>query len=188
MPASRRLSPGGHAFPAGGESHSGRASHALWFSGPPLHTYRSSSILPVSQSTCTMRLSSTSQVSMEIDTGTCNTLISEDTDMSLLIRPKPKPSALNLRTYTGDPISVLGKFRTYVVYKGQSYAKMKAVLVQGSRTSLLSWDRLRLIKLDWREGHSVGSDAGQAKVRKAILSSVVTRLGRTQVCKASSGH
>ena len=47
VPASRRLSPDGHAFPAGGESHGGLASHARWFSGPPLHSYRSRSVLPL---------------------------------------------------------------------------------------------------------------------------------------------
>ena len=95
---------------------------------------------------------------MEIDTGACNTLIGEDTYRSLLIRPKLKPSALKLRTYTGDLISILGEFRTSVVYKGQSYAKLKVVVVQGSRTNLLGRDWLRLIKPDWKEVHSVGSD------------------------------
>ena len=49
VPTSHRLSPGGHAFPTGGKSHGGLASHALWFPSPPLHTYRSRSILLLQQ-------------------------------------------------------------------------------------------------------------------------------------------
>ena len=96
-------------------------------------------------------------VGMEIDTGSCKTLIGEDTYKSLRIRPKLKPSTRMLRTYTGNVIPVLGEFRTSVSYKGQRYDKLKVVVIQGTRTNLLGRDWLKLIKLDWTEVCAVDS-------------------------------
>ena len=107
---------------------------------------------------CNVRFQRT-QVGMEIDTGSCNTLIGEDTYRSLLIRPKLRPSGIRLRTYTGDNIPVLGEFRTSVSYKNQSHDKLKVVVVQGSRTNLLGRDWLKQIKLDWKEVHAVVNDS-----------------------------
>ncbi|XP_043192222.1 uncharacterized protein K02A2.6-like isoform X1 [Amphibalanus amphitrite] len=106
------------------------------------------------------------QVDMEIDTGSGNTLIGEDTYKSLRIRPRLKPSALRLRTYTGDVISVLGEFRTAVTYKGQKHANLKVVVVQGNRTSLLGRDWLKAVKLDWKEVCAVENVSVAALRRK----------------------
>ena len=94
---------------------------------------------------------------MEIDTGSSNTLIGEDTYSSLQVRPKLKPSSVKLKSYTGDVVPVLGEFRTSVAYKGQRHDRLKVIVIQGSKTNLLGRDWLNLIKLDWKEVHGIGN-------------------------------
>ena len=97
------------------------------------------------------------RVGMEIDTGSSNTLIGEDTYSSLRVRPKLKPSSVKLKSYTGDVVPVLGEFRTSVAYKGERHDRLKVIVIQGSKANLLGRDWLNLIKLDWKEVHGIGN-------------------------------
>ena len=101
-------------------------------------------------------------VSMEIDTGAAVSLISHSTQTALfpkavLTRPK-----LNLRTYTAERISLVGKMSVevkYHTYIGQH----NLYVVEGSGLSLLGRDLLSKIRLDWANiraisGHETNSE------------------------------
>ena len=85
---------------------------------------------------------------MEIDTGAAVTLISEATLRSLLPHlPLSKPT-MRLRTYTAQPISVLGQALVEVKYNDYSGSHVLTV-VKGKGPALLGRDWLSCIRLDW---------------------------------------
>ena len=185
-PKPRRHAAGRGRPPAGGSSNRRRATNAVntsdpedWDSWPDedgdhvqqvaagSDGQQPASVLKVSSPPlrCSVRFQRT-QVGMEIDTGSCNTLIGEDTYKSLQIRPALKPSTIRLKTYTGDLIPVLGQFRTRVTYKGQTHGNLKVVVVQGSRTNLMGRDWLKIVKLDWKEVCAVDNVSVEGLKRK----------------------
>ena len=87
-------------------------------------------------------------VQMEIDTGAAVTLISEVTLKSLLPHLALSEPTLKLRTYTAQPIEVLGQARVKVSYNKYSGTHVLTV-VKGTGPSLLGRDWLSCIKLDW---------------------------------------
>ena len=87
---------------------------------------------------------------MEIDTGAAVSLVSEATYKTLFPGlPLSKP-ALKLRTYTAEPITVLGRLQVRVKYKKYK-GSHDLIVVQGSGPSLLGRDWLSCIQLDWAE-------------------------------------
>ena len=55
-----------------------------------------------------------------------------------------------LTTYTGEPINVLGWAEVNVTYKDQR-ARLPIVVVAGEGQSLLGWNWLGAIRLDWHD-------------------------------------
>uniref|UniRef100_H3ARR4 Uncharacterized protein n=1 Tax=Latimeria chalumnae TaxID=7897 RepID=H3ARR4_LATCH len=87
-------------------------------------------------------------LTMGIDTGASVSVVGETT-YNRLGRPKLKATKTVLRTYTGEPIKVLGEAQMWVSYQGQ--AVMVPLIVLGDGPSLLGRNWLNKIQLSWKE-------------------------------------
>ena len=96
------------------------------------------------------------RVQFDIDTGSAVTLVSERTWKKLNLDVKLRNSKVLLRTYTGDPISVVGEAKVAVSYN-QQLSTLVLYVVKGTGPSLLGHDWLRHIKLDWKTVGQVAS-------------------------------
>ncbi|KAL5500514.1 hypothetical protein EMCRGX_G012092, partial [Ephydatia muelleri] len=92
----------------------------------------------------------------DIDTGSAVTLVSERTWKKWNLDVKLRNSRVLLRTYTGDPISVVGEAKVPVSYN-QQLSTLVLYVVKGTGPSLLGRDWLRHIKLDWKTVGQVAS-------------------------------
>ena len=89
---------------------------------------------------------------MEVDTGASVTVISEATLGSIWPKqpaPPLQPTAVKLRTYTGEAIPVVGRLMVKVQYQGQE-EQLPLVAVAGDGPSLLGRDWLAKLKLEWK--------------------------------------
>ena len=85
----------------------------------------------------------------EIDTGASVTLISEQTYYEHYQDRPLKKSSLKLKTYTEEPLHVLGQITVNVSYNAQQ-GSYTLYVVRGSGPNLLGRDWLKHIRLDWR--------------------------------------
>ncbi len=88
---------------------------------------------------------------MEIDTGATLSVMSEATYMQLwtpAVRPQLRPSTEHLLMYTGESIAVLGQISLCVSYQKQNQ-KLRLLFVAGVGPTLMGWDWLESIKIDW---------------------------------------
>lgn len=92
-------------------------------------------------------------VSMEIDTGVGPSLGSEATFKERWPDRILSPSTVRLRTYSGEPITVLGMVNADVQYKEQK-AQLLLLVVQCEGPSLLGRSWLQCFQLDWQDIHS----------------------------------
>ena len=103
--------------------------------------------------TATVRVNSAALL-MEIDTGASVSVISESTYRSSLWTDRERPPLQNttarLRTYTGEPIAVLGQLEPTVEY-GTQKKRLKLLVVRGDGPSLLGRDWLLELRLHWKE-------------------------------------
>ena len=89
-------------------------------------------------------------VDMLVDTGAGVSIINEATYRELRSPlPKLQASDINLTSYTGQSIPVLGQIEVVTEYKQQS-AYVPIVVVSGERQNLLGRNLLSQWKLDWR--------------------------------------
>ena len=92
---------------------------------------------------------------MEVDTGAAVSLISEDTykakfkDFVAL-----KSSDITLRSYSGHFLTVMGTADLEITYKNQK-STLPLVVVSGQSPSLLGWNWLQCMQLDWSSVKSV---------------------------------
>ena len=93
---------------------------------------------------------------MELDTGATVSLISRRTFQKLLPGETLQASHTQVRTYSGEPIPVVGQLEVEVGYEGQ-VAKLPLVVVEGEGPSLFGRDWLSAIRLDWKSINAVGS-------------------------------
>ena len=96
------------------------------------------------------------RVQFDIDMESAVTLVSERTWKKWNLDVKLRNSRVLLRTYTGDPISVVGEARLAVSYN-QQLSTLVLYVVKGTGPSLLGRDWLRHIKLDWKTLGQVAS-------------------------------
>ena len=101
---------------------------------------------------------------MEVDTGAACSLISEATFNKLWdsrTAPPLQPSGLPLplRTYTGEPIRVLGSVMV-TVNDNQQEAELPLLVVGGDGPSLLGRNWLSSIRLDWKRILSIRTSQG----------------------------
>ena len=85
----------------------------------------------------------------EIDTGASVTLISEETYREHYHNKPLQKSSLKLKTYTEEPLHVLGQVTVNVSYHNQQ-GFYTLYVVKGSGPSLLGRDWLKHIRLDWK--------------------------------------
>ena len=85
---------------------------------------------------------------MELDTGADLSIISEETRKTLLPNLKIHKSTVSLKTYTGEPIKLVGNLHVRVQYQGQQ-ARLVLIVVEGNGPSLLGRNWLKYLRLDW---------------------------------------
>ena len=99
---------------------------------------------------------------MEVDTGAAFSLISEATFSKLWgsdPTPPLQPSGFPLRTYTGEPIRVLGSAMVTVKDNKQE-AKLPLLVVGGDGPSLLGRNWLSAIGLEWKKIFAIRTQQG----------------------------
>ena len=90
-------------------------------------------------------------IDMLVDTGSGVTVIGERTFYDVWKHKLPlltTASDVTLKSYTGQSITVLGKFEPSIKYNGQTVV-MPILIVKGDRPNLLGRDILGTITLDW---------------------------------------
>ena len=96
----------------------------------------------------TMSLCNT-PVTFEVDTGAAVTVMSGESFHQLLPGHPLHPSSVELKTYTGEPMKVVGETRVDISYQSQEVNSLSLVVVEGSGPSLLGRNWLHHITLDW---------------------------------------
>ena len=89
------------------------------------------------------------QVNFELDTGTTVTIMSEDAFRSLFPHLHLKPTNLELKTYTGQSMDILGEASVQVGYRQQQPQDLTLVVVGGSSPTLLGRNWLKHFRLNW---------------------------------------
>ena len=77
-----------------------------------------------------------SWISMEVDTGAAVSIVSERTYRRHLHSVKLKKSRVSLRTYSAEPLVVVGEVYVQVLYKGEQLA-LRLIVVSGDGPCLL---------------------------------------------------
>ena len=88
-------------------------------------------------------------VTFEVDTGAAVTVMSGESFHQLLPGHTLHPSSVELKTYTGEPMKVIGETRVDISYQSQEVNSLSLVVVEGSGPSLLGRNWLHHITLDW---------------------------------------
>ncbi len=88
-------------------------------------------------------------LTMEVDTGAAVSLISECQLQQVLPGAKPKRTNIVLRTYTSEPIPVVGELRVTVQY-GTQRKQLTLYVIKGEGPCLLGREWLKSIRLDWK--------------------------------------
>ena len=89
-------------------------------------------------------------VCMELDTGASVSLVSERVWREKLKAVQLEPPSLRLRTYTGEPLKLLGQAHVQVAYENQS-ASLPILVASGDGPSLFGRNWLNSIRLNWGE-------------------------------------
>lgn len=94
-----------------------------------------------------------------------------------LIHPPTYPSKLKFKTYTGQPIPHLGVLYVDIAAEGQR-ARARLVIAKGYGPSILGWDWLCKIRLNW---HGI-KYAHKTATKETIL------LMYNDICRDKPGH
>ena len=86
---------------------------------------------------------------MEVDTGAAVSIISEETQKKLFPGATLEKSSIGLRTYTLEPMTVLGQISVQVKYGEQGHS-LPLTVVAGKGPSLLGRNWMYQIQLDWK--------------------------------------
>ena len=87
-------------------------------------------------------------IEMELDTGAVVTIVSEDVWQSKLAGAPLDQTSLALKTYTGEPVELLGQLLVNVRHNGQE-AHLPLQIAKGNGPALLGRNWLDVIRLDW---------------------------------------
>jgi hypothetical protein len=100
---------------------------------------------------------------MEVDTGAALSIISEATRKARFPGLRLHKSNVILKTYTEEPMQVVGNLHVHVHY-GSQQAKLVLVVVGGDGPSLFGRNWLNYIRLDWSNIAAVASAYGVGAV------------------------
>ena len=114
-------------------------------------------------------------VSMELDTGSAVSLVSEHTFKSKWPDTHLQISTVKLRTYSNESLQVLGQVEAKIQYNKQS-VQLPLIVVEGNGPSLFGRDWLAHIQLDWKKIHSI-QRCGAEKVLKCHFHVFTESLG-----------
>ena len=89
-------------------------------------------------------------VCMELDTGASVSLVSERVWREKLKAMRLEPPSLRLKTYTCEPLKLLGQAHVQVTYENQS-ASLPIFVASGDGPSLFGRNWLNTIRLNWGE-------------------------------------
>ena len=95
---------------------------------------------------------------MEIDTGASVSLVSRATYQQLFKDKRMEESGLQLKTYGGQSLKVVGSLMVNVCHGNQT-AQLPLVVVEGHSPSLLGRDWLAKLRLDWQAIHCLETNA-----------------------------
>ena len=109
------------------------------------------------------------RVTMEVDTGAAVSLISEGTYKKLFSGAQLKPSAIVLKTYTDERMTVAGELPVQVRYREQC-VPLYLVVVAGDGPSLFGRNWLEHLQLDWRAIRTVARSETATTSLKQLLS------------------
>ena len=87
-------------------------------------------------------------LTMELDTGAAVSIISEVTRRKMFPKKKLHKSKLILKTYTDEPMQIIGQLNVHVECNGQT-SPLVLVVVAGDGPSLFGRNWLKYIRLDW---------------------------------------
>ena len=87
---------------------------------------------------------------MEVDTGADISIIADQTRKSYFPKLRLHPSSVILKTYTGEPVPVVGQLNMKVQH-GEQEAKLVLVVVTGNGPTLLGRNWLKYLRLDWKQ-------------------------------------
>ena len=104
---------------------------------------------------------------MEIDTGAAVSLISESMWRSLFPDTSLRRSVTQLRTYTADPITVLGELPVQVRYHAYE-GEHTLIVVSGDGPALIGRDWLEHIRLNWANIYSIATSAPLQQMAKFL--------------------
>jgi len=90
-------------------------------------------------------------MTMELDTGAVVSVIGEHTYLFTWPHNSPflQPSTIDLHTYSGEELKVLGSITVTADYQGQQ-EEIPFLVEKGSGASLLGRNWLQKIRLDWQ--------------------------------------
>ena len=84
---------------------------------------------------------------MEVDNGAAVSLMSQVTQERVFPRAMLHESTIDLRTYTGEPMEVMGELQVIAAYNGQQ-RQLPLYIVPGSGLTLLGREWWQYLKLD----------------------------------------
>ena len=87
---------------------------------------------------------------MELDKGAAVSIISDTTRKAIFPTVELQHSSVNLRTYTGEPIQVVGELLVNVQHGQQEVKQLPLIVVKGDGPSLLGRNWLQHVRLDWK--------------------------------------
>ena len=100
------------------------------------------------------------KVSMELDTGASVSVMSESEWKEKFSQHKLQPSNVQLKTYSGEPLHVVGQLQVQVECNDQ-HSKLPIQIVEGNGPMLLGRNWLKAIKLNWGTIKKVTNDLEQ---------------------------
>ena len=118
------------------------------------------------------------KITMEVDTGTSVSIMSEDTYRKIWPKKKLVESSGKLQTYSKEPLPVVGARDVFVQYEGQS-ATLPLIVVKGNGPMLLGRNWLGVIRINWCNIHYTPS-TGLEKLLEQYDKIFQDKLGKFQ--------
>ena len=123
-------------------------------------------------------------VTMEVDTGSAVSIISE-TEYNNLFKNLPiKPTNLQLRTCSGEQLSSLGELQVSVKYQTQE-AQLPLIVAKGDKPVLLGRNWLENLRLDWSNIFKVSQENPVEDITSRYTTWFASGYGQLKKVKAS---